>query len=162
VLLLHQDLRRAGCPGRSRTCNRRVNGAPLHRLSYWTMTGTSPRNRTAVVRLSGGCSAAELDRRDWRGRPDSNQDLSLQRRTFCPLNYAPILALPLRYDRSSPALRAGAVTRPAREANALVPRASIRTRVLPLTRRALCRLSYAGRGGSASVPKMRERRISGS
>jgi hypothetical protein len=53
----------AGCPGRHRTCNRRVNSAPLSRLSYWTMTGTGPRNRTAVFRLSGGRSAAELDRR---------------------------------------------------------------------------------------------------
>ena len=33
----------------------------------------------------------------------------------------------------------------------LVPRASIRTRVLLLTRQALFRLSYAGRGGSASI-----------
>lgn len=150
---------RTGCPGRPRTCNRRVNGAPLHRLSYWTMTGTGPRNRTAVVRLSGGCSAVELDRQDWRGRPDSNQGLSLQRRTFCPLNYAPILALPPRFERGSPALRAGAVTRPAREANALAPRASTRTRVLPLTRRALCLLSYAGRGGGSASIRTKDLRV---
>src|SRR5262249_55725256 len=60
------------------------------------------------------------------------------------------LALPLRYDRSSPVLQTGAVTRSAREA-VLVPPASIRTGALLITRQVLCQLSYAGLGGSAST-----------
>ena|SRR5215831_4202464 len=58
-----------------------------------------------------------------------------------------MVVLPLRYDRSSPELQSGAVTRPAREAALLVPPASIRTGDIPLTGRALCQLSYAGRDG---------------
>jgi hypothetical protein len=78
----------AGCPGRHRTCTLRVNSAPLSRLSYWTTTGTGPRNRTAVFRSSGGGSAAELDRL-WRGCLDSNQGHRTSEARVLPLNYTP-------------------------------------------------------------------------
>src|SRR5215467_6183369 len=88
---------------------------------------------------------------EWQGRLDSNQGHPTSEAGVLPLNYAPSgLALPLRYDRSSPVLQTGAVTRSAREA-LLVPPASIRTGALPITRRVLCQLSYAGLGGSASI-----------
>src|SRR5262249_56521466 len=64
VLLLHQDLRCSGCPGRLRTCNLRLNRAPLYRLSYWT-------------------------RDVWRGRLDSNQGHPTSEAGVLPLNYAP-------------------------------------------------------------------------
>ena len=51
----------------------------------------------------------------WQGRLGSNQGHPASEAGVLPLNYAP-LALPLRFERSSPALQAGAVTRPAREA----------------------------------------------
>jgi hypothetical protein len=95
VLLLHHDLRRAGCPGRLRTCSPRLNRAPLHRLSYWTYL--------------------------WRGRLGLNQGHPASEAGVLPLNYAPtVLVLPLRFERSSPAFQTGAVTRPAREAQVVL------------------------------------------
>src|SRR5712691_983197 len=135
-----------------RTCACRVNSAPLSRLSYWTMDWYRPADSNgAPLAYRASALPAELDRRCWQGRLDSNQGHPTSEAGVLPLNYAPIvLALPLRFERSSPVLRTGAVTRSAREAM-LVPPASIRTGALLLTRQVLCQLSYAGRGGSASI-----------
>ena len=79
------------------------------------------RNRTETSAFTAR-RAAVTPRSPGQGRLDSHQDLPLQRRTFSLLNYAPTsLAPSLRYDRSSPVLRTGAVTRPARKAWRDVP-----------------------------------------
>src|SRR6266699_2942370 len=114
------------------------------------MTGTGPRNRTVVFRLSGGGSAFELGR-SWQGRLDSNQGHPTSEAGVLPLNYAPsVWRFPsvtigaLRFFR--PALSPDQL-----EKHALVPPASIRTGALLITRQVLCQLSYAGHGGSASI-----------
>ncbi len=100
---LSYDHHRAGCPGRFRTSSRRVNSAPLHRLSYWTKSvgeardiGLAPRrnwyrptdSNRAPLAYRASALPAELDRHG-RGAWIRTRDLSLQRRAFCWLNYAP-------------------------------------------------------------------------
>ena len=63
VLLLHQDLRCSGCPGRPRTCSRRLNRAPLSRLSYWTTDWYRPVvSNHAPPAYRAGALPHELDR----------------------------------------------------------------------------------------------------
>jgi hypothetical protein len=52
----------------------------------------------------------------WQGCLESNQVDRFWRPVFCPLNFTPEMVLLLRFERSSPDLQTGAVTRPAREA----------------------------------------------
>ncbi len=141
-----------GCPGRSRTCTHRVNSAPLSRLSYWTMDWYRPADSNgAPLAYRASALPAELDRRCLAGAPGFEPGTSDFRGRRSPAELRPgCLALPLRFERSSPVLQTGAVTRSAREAM-LVPPASIRTGALLITKQVLCRLSYAGRGGSASI-----------
>ena len=115
---LSYDHHRTGCPGRLRTSSRRVNSAPLHRLSYWTTSvGEARETRTPTARFwrPALCRVELAPRRNWYRPTDSNRaplayrasalpaeldrhgrgawirtrDLSLQRRAFCWLNYAP-------------------------------------------------------------------------
>lgn len=133
---LSYDHHRAGCPGRLRTSSRRVNSAPLHRLSYWTMSpGEARENRTPTVRFwrPALCRIELAPRRIWYRPTDSNRaplayrasalpaeldrhgrgawirtrDLSLQRRAFCWLNYAPIIGAspPFRPELSGASTR---------------------------------------------------------
>lgn len=150
---LHQDHHRrpvsgtdrlVGCPGRLRTCSPRLNRAPLHRLSYWTIDWyRSVVSNHAPPAYRAGALPHELDLRCWQGRLGSNQGHPASEAGVLPLNYAPAgmarlaalltapfaesfwvctfpvvrhalqMALPLRFDRSSPAFQAGAVTRSA-------------------------------------------------
>ena len=134
-----------GCAGRLRTCSPRVNSAPLHRLSYWTMTGTGPWTRTAGLSLIRGmlCSLSWTGI-NWRGRLGSNQGHPDSESGVLPLNYAPSVGA----SRSIRTNLSGFSGRRFHQTSygSMVPRASIRTRVLLLTRQALFRLSYAGRG----------------
>src|SRR5712691_1575307 len=135
-----------------RTCACRVNSAPLSRLSYWTMDWYRPADSNgAPLAYRASALPAELDRRCWQGRLDSNQGHPTSEAGVLPLNYAPSVwrfpSVPigaLRFFR--PALSPDQL-----EKHGIGAPASIRTGALLITRQVLCQLSYAGRGGSASI-----------
>ena len=70
----------------------------------------------AAIALTARRSTVELPDKKLAGAPGIEPGQPASEAGVLPLNYTPCMALPLRFERSSPALHAGAITRLAREA----------------------------------------------